>query len=86
MRHHELSNNDHINLSPNAGTGILRVVLLFGSVAVALGLILVPLLAERNGTEFTQTIFQKNVDYNTVTGSIHASSIPQIPTANSPQK
>lgn len=86
MRHQVLLNSDRDNLPLYTGTGVLRIVLLFGSIAVALGLILVPLLADRKGTEFTQTLFQKNVDYSTVTGSIRSTSIPQIPTPANSQK
>lgn len=85
MRHQEFVDMTNHNSSASAGTGILRIVLLFGSVAVALGLILVPLLAERNDTQFSQSIFENNVDRSTMTGSIHRSAIPQMTTTTNTQ-
>lgn len=58
------------------GTGFLRVVLLFGSMALALGLVLIPILSDQTNTKLTQNLFQPNID-RSITGSIHASPIPQ---------
>lgn len=82
MRHQEFSSKNHNDITQSAGTGILRVVLLFGSVAIAMGLILLPMLADRKDAEFTQSIFQNKVDYTTMTGAIGSSSIPKVPTKN----
>ena len=84
MRHQEFSKTDHNDLTQSAGTGVLRIVLLFGSVAVALGLILVPMLADRKDAELTQSIFQNKVDYSTMTGSVNQSPIPQIDDVKNP--
>lgn len=85
MRHQEFLNKNRSDISQSAGTGFLRVVLLFGSVAIALGLILVPMLADRKDAEFTQSIFQNNVDYSTMTGAVNSSPIPQVNTENDAQ-
>ncbi|MBI0167488.1 hypothetical protein H3V13_05900 [Bartonella sp. M0280] len=84
MHHQEFSKLDHNDLTQSTGTGVLRIVLLFGSVAVALGLILVPMLADRKDAEFTQSIFQNKVDYSTMTGSVNQSPIPQIDDVKNP--
>ena len=63
----------------------MRIVLLFGSVAIALGLILVPMLGDRKDAELTQSIFQNKVDYTTMTGSVNQSAIPQVDTVKDPQ-
>lgn len=80
MRHQEFSSKDRNDLTQSAGTGILRIVLLFGSVAIALGLILLPMLAERKDAQLTQSIFQNDVDYTTMTGAIKSSAIPKVAT------
>ncbi len=80
MRHQEFFSKNRNDLNQSAGTGILRIVLLFGSVAIALGLILLPMLAERKDAEFTQSIFQNKIDYTTMTGSISPSPIPKVTT------
>lgn len=86
MPHQEFSNRNRNDISQSAGTGVLRVVLLFGSVAIALGLILVPLLADRKDAQLTQSIFQNDVDYSTMTGAVTPSPIPQVPTQNNAQQ
>lgn len=80
MSHQEFFSKNRNDLNQSAGTGILRIVLLFGSVAIALGLILLPMLAERKDAEFTQSIFQNKIDYTTMTGSITPSPIPKVTT------
>lgn len=52
-----------------AGRGALRVALLFGSAAVALSLIIVPILSERANRQTAQSLFPQGVDM-TKTGSI----------------
>ncbi|EJF90466.1 hypothetical protein [Bartonella tamiae] len=74
MRYQEFSNTIIAKKTSSAGTGLLRVVLLFGSVAVALGLVLIPSIAEHKDTIFAQSTFQNKIDYNTKTGSIYKST------------
>ena len=85
MHHQESLKTNRNDLTQSAGTGILRIVLLFGSVAIALGLILVPMLGDRKDAELTQSIFQNKVDYTTMTGSVNQSAIPQVDTVKDPQ-
>lgn len=85
MHHQESLKTNRNDLTQSAGTGVLRIVLLFGSVAIALGLILVPMLGDRKDAELTQSIFQNKVDYTTMTGSVNQSAIPQVDTVNDPQ-
>lgn len=85
MHHQEFSKTNRNDITQSAGTGVLRIVLLFGSVAVALGLILVPMLGDRKDAEFTQSIFQNKVDYTTMTGAVKQSPIPQVTTVNDSQ-
>ncbi|CAM1631448.1 hypothetical protein H3S89_04505 [Bartonella sp. B10834G6] len=85
MHHQESLKTNRNDLTQSAGTGVLRIVLLFGSVAIALGLILVPMLGDRKDAELTQSIFQNKVDYTTMTGSVNQSAIPQVDTVKDPQ-
>ncbi|WP_303853846.1 hypothetical protein [Bartonella apis] len=85
MHHQESLKTNRNDLTQSAGTGVLRIVLLFGSVAIALGLILVPMLGDRKDAELTQSIFQNKVDYTTMTGSVNQSAIPQVETVKDPQ-
>lgn len=85
MHHQESLKTNRNDLTQSAGTGVLRIVLLFGSVAIALGLILVPMLGDRKDAELTQSIFQNKVDYTTMTGSVNQSAIPQVDTVEDPQ-
>lgn len=55
-----------------AGVGLLRITLLFGSAAVALALIAVPLLDNDNGREQVARDGFMGID-TTTTGSIHRS-------------
>lgn len=52
-----------------ARSGALRIALLFGSAAIALALILVPILNDRSNDVVTQSLFPKGVD-TMATGSI----------------
>ena len=85
MHHQESLKTNRNDLTQSAGTGVLLIVLLFGSVAIALGLILVPMLGDRKDAELTQSIFQNKVDYTTMTGSVNQSAIPQVDTVKDPQ-
>ena len=85
MHHQESLKTNRNDLTQSAGTGVLRIVLLFGSVAIALGLILVPMMGDRKDAELTQSIFQNKVDYTTMTGSVNQSAIPQVDTVKDPQ-
>ena len=85
MHHQESLKTNRNDLTQSAGTGVLRIVLLFCSVAIALGLILVPMLGDRKDAELTQSIFQNKVDYTTMTGSVNQSAIPQVDTVKDPQ-
>ncbi len=64
---------DHNEYTPGrftkAGSGILRVVLLFGSAALALGLIIVPILNDQANKMAAQSIVPDGID-RTMTGSI----------------
>ncbi|MFQ0814256.1 hypothetical protein AVM02_12630 [Brucella anthropi] len=63
-----------------AGRGFLRVVLLFGSAAVALALIIVPVLNEQANKIAAQSVLPDGID-RTMTGSIKrdAGSQPHAP-------
>lgn len=52
-----------------AGRCILRVGLLFGSAALALGLIIIPILNDQANRKAAQSILPDNID-RTMTGSI----------------
>ncbi|WP_421565381.1 hypothetical protein [Ochrobactrum sp. EDr1-4] len=64
---------DHNEYTPGplskAGRGILRVVLLFGSAAVALALIIVPILNDQANKLAAQSVLPAGID-RTMTGSI----------------
>ena len=64
---------DHNEYTPGplskAGRGILRVVLLFGSAAVALALIIVPVLNDQANKVAAQSVLPDGID-RTMTGSI----------------
>ena len=64
---------DHNEYTPGplskAGRGILRVVLLFGSAAVALALIIVPVLNDQANKVAAQSVLPEGID-RTMTGSI----------------
>lgn len=64
---------DHNEYTPGsfskAGRGILRVVLLFGSAAVALALIIVPVLNDQANKVAAQSVLPNTID-RTMTGSI----------------
>ena len=53
----------------DAGMGLLRVTLLFGSAAVALALLAIPLLDRSDGRHFAGNVFPAGLDM-TATGSI----------------
>ena len=53
----------------NAGRGFLRIVLLFGSAAVALALIIVPVLNDQANKVAAQSVLPDGID-RTMTGSI----------------
>ncbi len=57
------------DLPASAGMGILRVTLLFGSAAIALALLVTPLLSRISGPEQTHWSAESGIDY-TQTGSI----------------
>ena len=57
------------DLPASAGMGILRVTLLFGSAAIALALLVTPLLSRISGPEQTLWSTDTGIDY-TQTGSI----------------
>ncbi|PRD40942.1 hypothetical protein C5748_24060 [Phyllobacterium phragmitis] len=67
---------DHSEYYPNsiagARSGALRIALLFGSAAIALALILVPILNNRSNDVASQTLFPSGVD-SISTGSIRNS-------------
>ncbi|GAB1580074.1 MULTISPECIES: hypothetical protein [Phyllobacteriaceae] len=67
---------DHGSYYPNsiagARSGALRIALLFGSAAIALSLILVPILSERSRNVASQSLFPDGVD-SISTGSIRQS-------------
>lgn len=52
-----------------AGNGILRVVLLFGSAAIALALLIVPILNDQANRVASQSVLPNGID-RTMTGSI----------------
>lgn len=54
---------------PKAGSGFLRLVLLFGSAVVALSLVIIPILTERSNQQTAQSLFPEGVD-RMVTGSV----------------
>ncbi|MBV2141891.1 hypothetical protein KUG47_00080 [Falsochrobactrum sp. TDYN1] len=64
---------DHNEYTPGpfskAGRGILRVVLLFGSAAIALALIIVPILNDQANKVASQSVLPNGID-RTMTGSI----------------
>jgi len=64
---------DHNEYTPGplskAGRGILRVVLLFGSAAVALALIIVPVLNDQANKLAAQSVLPAGID-RTMTGSV----------------
>lgn len=76
MHNHRLVDLTQMHHSSTNGTGLLRIVLLFGSMAAALGLILIPILTEQYEASNNQSLFQHSID-QTVTGSIKSSAIPQ---------
>ncbi|MBN9046462.1 MAG: hypothetical protein J0H18_12475 [Rhizobiales bacterium] len=53
----------------SAGRGVLRIMLLFGSTAMALGLIVVPVLNDQANRVAAQSVLPDNID-RTMTGSI----------------
>ncbi|AQQ56184.1 MULTISPECIES: hypothetical protein [Brucella] len=71
---------DHNEYTPGrftkAGRGIMRVVLLFGSAALALGLIIVPILNDQASKMAAQSIVPDGID-RTMTGSIKRSAMAQ---------
>lgn len=64
---------DHNQYTPaaltKAGRGFMRVVLLFGSAAVALGLIVVPVLYDQANKVAAQSVLPDGLD-RTMTGSV----------------
>jgi len=73
---HSFHKKDHGSYYPNsiaeARWGALRVALLFGSAAIALALILVPILSERSRNVASQSLFPDGID-SISTGSIRHS-------------
>lgn len=69
---------DHNEYKPGsfmkAGRGILRVVLLFGSAAVALALIIVPILNDQANKVAAQSVLPAGID-RTMTGSITGDTV-----------
>jgi len=69
---------DHNEYKPGsftkAGRGILRVVLLFGSAAVALALIIVPILNDQANKLAAQSVLPAGID-RTMTGSISRDTV-----------
>ncbi|MBB6260913.1 hypothetical protein FHS77_001454 [Paenochrobactrum gallinarii] len=53
----------------NAKSSALRIALLFGSAALALGMIIIPLMNERANRQDMQALFPQGIDM-TKTGSI----------------
>ena len=53
----------------NAKSSALRIALLFGSAALALGMIIIPLMNERANRQDMQALFPQGIDMTT-TGSI----------------
>lgn len=79
MSHRSPANLSHIEYSRGAGVGFLRVVLLFGSAAVSLGLILIPLLMQQADRRLIETRFIKNASDPIVTGSIKPDNSLRLP-------
>ncbi len=52
-----------------ARQGIVRIALLFGSAALALALIIIPIMVQQSDREVAQSLFPQNVDMIS-TGSI----------------
>jgi|GEM_PF-1421924 len=74
-----LVNIDDTEYSGGAGAGFLRVVLLFGSAAVSLGLILIPLLlAQQSDRQLVNTLSINTMD-QMVTGSVKLDSSLKLP-------
>lgn len=57
------------NTLSKTGSGILRVVLLFGSAAIALALLIVPILNDQANRVASQSVLPNGID-RTMTGSI----------------
>jgi len=68
----------HAQSSARAGVGFLRIVLLFGSAAVSLGLILIPLLMQRVDRQYNDTLFFSPPD-KIVTGTIKPDNKLHLP-------
>lgn len=79
MSHRSPANISHIEYSRGAGVGFLRIVLLFGSAAVSLGLILIPLLMQQADRQLMETLFIKNASDPIVTGSIKPDNSLRLP-------
>ncbi|WP_343312919.1 hypothetical protein AAIB41_08775 [Brucella sp. BE17] len=63
------------------GRGMLRVVLLFGSAAFALALIIIPILSEQANRKAAQSVLPDNVD-RVMTGSIKRDGPPCVIATN----
>jgi len=69
MENQGLTQFDDHRQGAGAGAGFLRIMLLFGSTAVALGLILIPLLTQSKDQQLTGTLFVPAPD-KVITGSV----------------
>lgn len=69
MRHQQQDRFNRAQYSGRAGAGFLRVVLLFGSAAVSLGLILIPLLMQQADMQSVNAFYVNSPDHM-MTGSI----------------
>lgn len=75
MRHQEFAGYKRYKNSSGIGTTCLRIVLLFGSIVVALSLVLVPMIISSIEHRFSDDFFSLNVD-TVITGSITSEAGP----------
>jgi len=88
MRRKEYLELESTERYTRAGIGFLRIVLLFGSIAVALGLILIPRLGGPQEYQISQPLFQQAPD-RVLTGSVQSDTaekaavqVPKIATGD----
>lgn len=67
--HNEIAFDPSYRPLANAKSSALRIALLFGSAALALGMIIIPLMNERANRQDMQALFPHSIDM-TKTGSI----------------
>lgn len=63
------ANNTDMHRMTKARQGIIRIALLFGSAALALLLIIIPIMVQQSGREIAQPLFPNNIDMIS-TGSV----------------